>query len=185
MVLKFAVSTAVVVLLSSAAASSWAQKGKKKDSAEVVPDSINRQFQWEEKVVGPKDKGVDHRKIAALQEQARREEEAKRKEPQQPKKVERAAGIDAPATASIPTQDIEKPAAAPAKKPVKRAAYEEPRRRDALDNLLTQETGKSDGFSDRSNNGLNSLFGSEDKPQSRHVATKMSSKKGKKPPRRR
>lgn len=184
MQLKFAVSAAVAMLIASAAPQSYAQKGKKKDSQELVPDSINRQFQWEDKVVGPKDKGIDHKKIAAMQEQARREDEAKKKEPQ-PKKAERAAGVDAPASASLPTMDIEKPAPVAAKKSVKRAAYAEPpKQRDALDNLLTQETGKSEGYSDRgSSNGLGAILASDDKPATHSARPAV--KRGKKPVRRR
>ena len=160
--LKLVVSTALAVAVSVFATGSWAQKGKKKDASqqEVVPDSINRQFQWEEKVVGPKDKGVDHKKIAALQEQGRREDEARKKEP--PKKAQRAEGVDAPASSTLPTMDIEKPAVGVTKKP-KKVAAEAPRQHDALDNILSQETGKSDGFSDRDKKGgLGAILASDD-----------------------
>jgi hypothetical protein len=163
--LKLVVSTALAVSVSVVfATATWAQKGKKKDAQqEVVPDSINRQFQWEEKVVGPKDKGVDHKKIAALQEQGRREDEARKKEP--PKKAQRAEGIDAPASSTLPTMDIEKPATGLAKRPKKVAAAEPPRQHDALDNILSQETGKSDGFSDRDRKGgLGAILASDDAP---------------------
>src|SRR3954447_25830884 len=130
--LKFVVSAAVTIFVLSGATLTWAQKGsakgKKADDGTAVPESINRQFQWEEKVVGPKDKGVDHKKIAAMQEQARREDAAKKKEP--PKKMGRAEGIDAPASTSIPTQDIEKPAAPVARKSARKNTEEAPRQRD-------------------------------------------------------
>jgi len=144
---KLPVSAAVALLVICGATASWAEKGsargsgKSKKSDGMVPESVNRQFQWEEKVVGPKD-GVDHKKIAAMQEQARREDAAKKKLP--PKKAERAQGISAPASSTLPTMDIEKPApAGSVRKPgtvAKKA--EPPRQRDALDNLLAEEGSK-------------------------------------------
>jgi hypothetical protein len=178
--LKFLVSALTAILFLSGSTAVWAQgaKGKRKESKEVVPDSINRQFQWEEKVVGPKDKGIDHQKIAAMQEQARREDAAKKKEPQQPKKAARAEGVDAPASATLPTMDIEKPAPVASKRPVKKAAYQEPpRQRDAIDNLLAEEMpAKSDAASGRS--GLGSVLASNDGP-SRRTASSSHAKKTK------
>ena len=106
-----AVSAGVSLLLLAAGAG-WAGAKGKGDVAESgkdkEPASFNKTFQWEEKVVGPKDKGVDHDKIAAMQEQGRREDAAKRREP--PKKAQRTEGVNGPASSVIPTQDIEKPA---------------------------------------------------------------------------
>src|SRR5215471_13479918 len=138
---KLPVTAAAALLLMCGATASRAEKGsaRGKKSETTVPESVNRQFQWEEKVVGPKTKGVDHQKIAAMQEQARREDAARKKEP--PKKATRAEGIDAPASSTLPTMDIEKPAPAGSIRrtsgPAKKA--EEPRRHDALDNLLAEE----------------------------------------------
>lgn len=143
--LKFSVSLALsAVLMVSGGAMSWAQKGsgKGKKSDELVPDSVNRQFQWEEKVVGPKNEGVDHKKIAAMQEQARREDAARRKAPPPPKK-QRTDGVAAPASSTIPTQDIEKPTApGTARKPTTAKKVEPPHKPDALDNLLAEEGAK-------------------------------------------
>src|SRR5262245_26775137 len=131
--------------IASLASTGWAQKGKGKSKAESsIPDSVNRQFQWEEKVVGPKDKGVDHQKIQRMQEQARREEAAHINDPPPPPKHARAEGVSAPASATLPTMDIEKPAPAgsvkkPARAPVAAASEEPPRRKDAIDDILAEE----------------------------------------------
>jgi hypothetical protein len=149
---KLTVPAAVTVLVIGAVPASWAQGGSARGSgkgsgkAEEISsqtDAISRQFQWEEKVVGPKDKGVDHRKIAAMQEQARREEAARKKQPPPPKKTVRAEGVAAPASATLPTMDIEQPAPAGTglHKSAKKsgAAQAESQQRDALDNLLADE----------------------------------------------
>ncbi|HEX4406769.1 MAG TPA: hypothetical protein VH560_18145, partial [Polyangia bacterium] len=114
---------------------SAADAGKDKET----PASFNKTFQWEDKVVGPKTNRIDHDKIAAMQEQGRREDAAKRREP--PKKAEHAA----PAVAKLPTMDIEKPMSMPARSPVRKAAYTQPKQHDALDNLLAENgVGASD-----------------------------------------
>ena len=128
---KFAVSAGLALLIAAAAPSVRADKKQPKD--EEVPSNINKQFQWEDKVVGPK-AGIDRDKIAATQERGRREEEARKKEA--PKKQERAQGIDAPASATLPTMDIEKPSTAPTKKQKKVAEWWQ---KDALDNLLDDQ----------------------------------------------
>jgi len=144
MQLRFAVSAVIAMLVAFTAPHGWAQKGGKErgnGSKDAVPESVNRQFQWEEKVIGPKTKGVDHRKIAELREQGKREDAARKQEPPPPKK--RAEGVAAPATATLPTMDIEKPAPAGSiRKPMKKAAYasdEPPRRRDAIDDILSEQ----------------------------------------------
>jgi hypothetical protein len=165
---KLPVTAAAALLLVCGATASRAEKGsaRGKKSETAIPESVNRQFQWEEKVVGPKTKGVDHQKIAAMQEQARREDAARKKEP--PKKQARAEGIDAPASSTLPTMDIEKPAPAGSVRrtaPAKRA--EEPRRRDALDNLLAEEgskPGPRTTAAPANRSGLGSILAVEDRP---------------------
>ena len=160
--LKFAVSAAVAVLIATGASRGWAEKGKKQGSSDSA--TINKQFEWENHVVGPKE-GLDQDRIAAIQEKGRRDEEARKKEP--PKKQERAAGVEAAGTATLPTMDIEKPAAA--KKPAakKVAAAEPPRRKDSLDNLLDEQGAKPysarESQSKSGNSGLDNLFASDDK----------------------
>jgi hypothetical protein len=162
--LKFAVSTAVALLIATGATRGWAEKGTKAKH-EAGSDAIDKQLDWENRVVGPKE-GLDHDRLAAIQEKGRRDEEARKKEP--PKKQERAAGIEAAGTATIPTQDIEKPAASKKPSAKKVAAAEPPRRKDSLDNLLDEQGAKP--YSSRAsesksgNGGLDNLFASDDKP---------------------
>jgi hypothetical protein len=171
--LKIALSTAVALLVAAQADKGWADKGKGKKDSEVTAN-FNKQFEWEGKVVGPKE-GLDHDKLAATVEKGKREEEARKKEP--PKKVERAAGINETGAVALPTMDIEKPAAKKqpaAKKEV--AAAPPPRRKDSLDNLLDEQgvkpytppSGKSSG----NNAGLDNLFASDDKSGSGGSARK-------------
>jgi hypothetical protein len=151
--------TAGASLLLIAAGSGWAGGKSKTKGGESVADagkdketpaSFNKTFQWEDKVVGPKPKGVNHDKIAAMQEQGRREDAAKRRDP--PKKAERAA----PAVAKLPTMDIEKPMAA--RSPVRKASYAQPKQHDALDNLLAENgVGSNDDASGR--DGLGKVLG--------------------------
>lgn len=155
--LKCAASAAALLLVTTSAGISSAEKGRKAGKETEVPSSFNKQFQWEEKVVGPK-AGLDKQRLAAIQEQGRREEEARKKEP--PKKQTRAEGVEAPATAALPTMDIEKPATAPAKKQ-KKVVAEAPRQRDALDNLL-DEQGVKPHTPPSGGDGLGSLFASGD-----------------------
>jgi hypothetical protein len=168
-----AVSAGVSLLL-LAAGPGWA--GGKKNAAEsskekeAAPASFNKTFQWEEKVVGPKDKAVDHDKIAAMQEQGRRDEAARKKEP--PKKAERPAGVNGPASSVIPTQDIEKPRAVTMRK----ASYNAPapRHHDEVDNLLAENgVGSSD---DGGRDGLNKVFGGSPSGAAKH---KVAAKHGK------
>lgn len=122
-----------------------------------APASFNKTFQWEENVMGPKDKGINHDKIAAMREQGRREEALK--SAQSPKKRARTEGINGPASSTIPTQDIEKPAPAGGiRTPMRKASYTPPKRRDALDNLLAENNGS--GVDDGSGrDGLGKVFG--------------------------
>src|SRR4029078_13089983 len=103
---KFTLATSVALLLVGAGASPLFARGGKKESSPEMSASMNKQFDWENKVVGPKE-GLDHDKVAATRERGIREEqERKAKGPEKVKKV-----VADPSTATIPTQDIEKPAA--------------------------------------------------------------------------
>src|SRR6516162_3712562 len=116
--IKLAVSAAVLLAAAITCPSAFAEK-KKSSSSSEGDATVNKQLEWENRVVGPK-KGLDKDHLAAIQEQGRREDEARKKEP--PKKAHRAEGIDAPGGVSMPTMDIEKPAAASAKKPSKKVS---------------------------------------------------------------
>jgi hypothetical protein len=138
--------SAGVTLMLVASGTGWA--GERKGEAgkdKEVSASLNKQFQWEEKVVGPHDKGVNHDKIAAMQEEGRRQDEARRQAQMSghAPKAARTAGVNGPATARLPTMDIEK--AAPAgsvRSPVRKAAYSPPPRpHDAIDDLLAEDRG--------------------------------------------
>ncbi len=164
MQLKFASSAALALLLVTGAATGARAEKKKARSGETsteVSANVNKQFEWENKVVGPKE-GIDKDRLAAIQEQGRREDAERKKQPQ--KKPERAKGIDAAGTASLPTMDIEKPAAAPAPKKQKKVASAEPRQKDSLDNLLESNGVKGDnpsGGRTGSDDGLNSIVASD------------------------
>jgi hypothetical protein len=163
--LKFALSTAAALLIATQAERGWADKGQKSKKDVEVTSNFNKQFEWENKVVGPRE-GLDHDRLAAIQEKGRKEDEARKKEP--PKKVERAAGINEAGSVALPTMDIEKPATA--KKPASKKAVAEstpaPRRKDSLDNLLDEQGVKPNnpsGGGISSNSGLDNLFASDDK----------------------
>jgi hypothetical protein len=173
-----AVSAGVSLLL--LAGTGWA--GGKKNVAEsakdkeATPASFNKTLQWEEKVVGPKDKGVDHAKIAAMQEQGRRDEAARKQAP--PKRAaEHPTGVNDPASSTIPTQDIEKPHAVTLHK----ASYAPtPKKHDELDNLLAENgAGSSD---DGGRDGLNKVFGGGSSSATKH---RVAAKHGKRARRRR
>jgi hypothetical protein len=154
---KFVASAAVALLIVTGATASRAEKKKKSaDSNTEVSTNVNKQFEWENKVVGPKE-GIDKDHLAAIQEQGRREEAQRKKEP--PKKQTRAAGVDAAGTATLPTMDIEK-AATPTAKKQKKLASAEPKKKDSLDNLLDSEGIKPDNPSGgkTGDDGLNSLM---------------------------
>ena len=115
---QFTLATSVATLfLASVGASSSFARGGKKEAGSDVPSAINKQFEWENKVVGPKE-GLDHDKVAATRERGVREEqERKNKPPEKKVKV-----VNDPATATLPTMDIEKPTAPTEKKQKKVAA---------------------------------------------------------------
>ena len=142
-----------VSLLSASPA--FARGGKKEANGEM-PASMTQQFQWEDKVVGPKE-GLDKDRVAATRERGIREEqERKAKGPEKVKKV-----VADPSTATIPTQDIEKPAA-PVERKKKVAAAPAPKQRDALDNLL-DEQGVKPNRPTGGSTGLDSVLASDDK----------------------
>ena len=157
---KFTLATSVALLLVCAGASPSFARGGKKESSPEMSASMNKQFDWENKVVGPKE-GLDHDKVAATRERGIREEqERKAKGPEKVKKV-----VADPSTATIPTQDIEKPAA-PVERKKKVAAAPAPKQRDALDNLL-DEQGVKPNRPTGGSTGLDSVLASDDKGSSK------------------
>ena len=164
--LTMATSVAALFLVGGGVSPAFARGGKKEAGGEM-PASINQQFQWENKVVGPKE-GLDHDKVAATRERGIKEEQERKA--RGPEKVKRT--VAEPSTASITTQDIEKPAA-PVERKKKVAAVQAPRQRDALDNLLDEQGVKPNRPSGGST-GLDSVLASDDKP------AKASGKKAKK-----
>ena len=160
--LKIALSTAVALLVGVQATQGWADKGKGKKDQEVTAN-FQKQFEWEKEVVGPKE-GLDHSRLAAIQEKGRKEDEARKKEP--PKKVERAAGINEAGSVALPTMDIEKPAAKKAPAAKREVAAAPVKRKDSLDNLLDEQGVKPytppSGKKGSDNAGLDNLFASSD-----------------------
>jgi hypothetical protein len=146
-----------------------ADSGKEKET----PPAFNKTFEWEDKVVGPKDKGVDHDKIAAQQEQGRREEAARKRDEAsgRTKKAARPEGVNGPATATLPTMDIEKAAPAGSVHPMRRASYTPPRQHDAIDNVLAENGVGSDG---PSSSGLDGVIG---RPNKHHRAAARHAKR--------
>jgi hypothetical protein len=154
---KSAAAAAIALLLLTGGVSR-AEKKAKKDSSGEVGTGIDKQLEWENKVVGPK-AGINKDHLAAIQEQGRREDAERKKEP--PKKVGRAAGVDAPASSSLPTMDIEKPSTSVKKS--KKVASAEPHQKDSLDNLLDSEGIKPDNPSGgrTGDDGLNGVLASD------------------------
>jgi hypothetical protein len=154
---KFTLATSVALLLVGAGASPSFARGGKKESSPEMSSQMNQQFDWEKKVVGPKE-GLDHDKVAATRERGIREDEERKKQvPQKKVKV-----VAEPSTAAIPTQDIEKPAA-PVERKKKVAAAPAPKKRDALDNLLDEQGIKPNNPSGGGTAGLDSVLASADK----------------------
>ena len=155
---KLTLATSIATLLLVGSSTSFARGGKKEagDANTAMPASMSQQFEWENKVVGPKE-GLDHKKVAATREQGvREEEERKQQAPVKQKKV-----VADPATATLPTMDIEKPAA-PTEKKQKKVAVQAPHQKDALDNLLDEQGVKPNRPSGGST-GLDSVLASDDK----------------------
>ena len=155
---QFFLATSVATMLSlvvSGASPAFARGGKKEAGSEM-PAAMNQQFQWEDKVVGPKE-GLDQKRVAATREQGIREEEERKKQaPVKQKKV-----VADPASATLPTMDIEKPAA-PTEKKKKVTVAPAPKQRDALDNLLDEQGIKPNNPSGGSSSGLDSVLASGD-----------------------
>src|SRR5262249_31908033 len=149
----------VALLLVGAGSSPSFARGGKKDPNNEMSAQMKNQFDWENKVVGPKE-GLDHDKVAATRERGIKEEEERKKQvPQKKVKV-----VAERSTASIPTQDIEKPAA-PVERKKKVAAAPAPRKRDALDNLLDEQGIKPNRPSGGgTGDGLGAVLASDDKP---------------------
>ena len=139
----------------------WGKGGKAKaDKDGQVPDAISKQFKWEEGVVGPNDKKIDHNKIAAMQAAARKEDASHKNEPTV-KKAERPSGVGVPASSTLPTMDIEKAAPVAARAPRARpVADSQPRNRDSLDQLLDSE--KEGSPSRRGDGGLGKVLAVSD-----------------------
>jgi hypothetical protein len=164
---KSAAAAAIALLMLSGGVSR-AEK-KKKDASSDTGTGIDKQLEWENKVVGPK-AGIDKDHLAAVQEQGRREEAQRKKEP--PKKAGRASGVDAPASSELPTMDIEK--ASTTSKKSKKVASAEPRKKDSLDNLLDSEGVKPDNPSGgrTGDDGLGSLLASDGSSAKKSTASK-------------
>jgi hypothetical protein len=160
---QFTLATSIATLLvlgvtaSPVVVSPAFARGGKKETSKELPASMSQQFEWENRVVGPKE-GLDQKKVAATREQGLREEEERKKQaPVKQKKV-----VADPATATLPTMDIEKPAAPTEKKQKKVATAQAPRQKDALDNLLDEQGVKPNNPSGGSSGGgLDSVFASE------------------------
>ena len=149
---QFTLATSVAALLLAGSSAAFGRGGKK-DSGEM-PASINQQFQWEDKVVGPKE-GLDKDRVAATRERGIKEEQERKA--RGPEKVKHS--VAEPSSSTIPTQDIEKPAAPVERK--KKATAQAPRQRDALDNLLDEQGVKPNNPSG-GGTGLDSVLASGD-----------------------
>ena len=156
---QLSLATSVAALLLVGSTSPSFARGGRKESSKETPAQFNQQFDWENKVVGPKE-GLDHDKVAATRERGIKEEEERKKQvPQKQKKV-----VAEPSTAAIPTQDIEKPAA-PVEHKKKVASAPAPKKRDALDNLLDEQGIKPNRPSGGgTGDGLGAVLASDDKP---------------------
>jgi hypothetical protein len=141
-------------------------RGGKKEANGEMPASMSQQFQWEDKVVGPKE-GLDKDKVAATRERGLREEQERKNKP--PEKVKKV--VADPASATLPTMDIEKPAA-PTEKKQKKVATAQPRQRDALDNLLEEQGVKPNNPSGGGSGGLDSVFASGDSSKGKKAGKK-------------
>jgi len=156
--LTLATSVAALLLVGASPAfvSTAYGRGGKKEAGGEMPASINQQFEWENRVVGPKE-GLDKDKVAATRERGIKEDQERKA--RGPEKVKRT--VAEPSTATIPTQDIEKPAA-PSEHRKKVAAAQAPRQKDALDNLLDEQGVKPNRPSGGST-GLDAVLASDDK----------------------
>jgi hypothetical protein len=154
----FALSVAFGALsLSALPGAAWAKGAKDGEKNGEVPDAVSRQFKWEEGVVGTNDKKLDRKKIAAMQEAARKED-AKHKNEPTVKKAERPQGVGVPASSTLPTMDIEKAAPTPVKAPKAHPVAAQPKSRDSLDQLLDSESKDSGGSGRKSDGGLGKIL---------------------------
>ena len=168
--LPLATSVAALLCVSLLGASPAFARGGKKEASGEMPASINQQFQWEDKVVGPKE-GLDKDRVAATRERGLREEQERKNKP--PEKVKKV--VADPASATLPTMDIEKPAA-PTEKKQKKVA-QALRQRDALDNLLDEQGVKPNNPSGGSS-GLDSVLASGDKSSAKGKKTERKGRRG-------
>src|SRR5262249_45258127 len=97
--LTLATSVAALFLVGAGASPAFARGGKK-EAGTAVRAAINQEFEWENKVVGPKE-GLDHDKVAATRDRGIKEDQERKA--RGPEKVKRT--VAEPSTASIPTQD--------------------------------------------------------------------------------
>ncbi len=143
--------------LSALPGAAWAKGAKDGEKNGEVPDAVSRQFKWEEGVVGTNDKKLDRKKIAAMQEAARKED-AKHKDEPRVKKAERPQGVGVPASSTLPTMDIEKAAVTPVRAPKAHPVATQPKSRDSLDQLLDSESKDSGGSGRKSDGGLGKIL---------------------------
>jgi hypothetical protein len=155
--------------LSLSPSAAWAKGKAKADKEGDVPDSIKGQFKWEEGVVGPNEKKLDHNKIAAMQAAARKEDAAHKNEPTV-KKAERPAGVGAPSSFTPPTMDIEKPAPVAARPRPRAPVQAAPKTHDSLDQLLDSEKDTGTGRSN-SDGGLSKVLAVSDHAPARAAAS--------------
>ena len=113
----------------------------------------------------------DKDRVAATRERGEREEQERKNRP--PEKVKKV--VADPASATLPTMDIEKPAA-PAERKQKKVA-QAPRQRDALDNLLDDQGVKPNNPSGGSS-GLDSVLASGDKGSAKGKKTERKGRRG-------
>src|SRR5262245_29389049 len=169
---KFTLATSVALLLLGAGASPSFARGGKKDPNNEMSSQVNKQFDWENKVVGPKE-GLDHDKVAATRERGIREEQERTaKGTEKVKKV-----VADPSTATIPTQDIAKPAD-PVERKKKVAAAPAPRQRDAPDNLPSAQGVKPHNPAGGGTNGLDSVLAWDDKGSKGKKAAAKKTRRG-------
>jgi len=169
---QFTLASVATLLLAGSSSTSAFARGGKKEASNEMPASMSQQFQWEDKVVGPKE-GLDKDKVAATRERGIKEDQERKAKG--PEKVKRT--VAEPSTAAIPTQDIEKPAA-PVERKKKVAAAQAPRQRDALDNLLDEQGVKPNRPSGGGTGGLDSVFASDSDSKSKKSTGAKKTRRG-------
>jgi len=169
---QFTLASVATLLLAGSSSTLAFARGGKKEASNEMPASMSQQFQWEDKVVGPKE-GLDKDKVAATRERGIKEDQERKAKG--PEKVKRT--VAEPSTAAIPTQDIEKPAA-PVERKKKVAAAQAPRQRDALDNLLDEQGVKPNRPSGGGTGGLDSVFASDSDSKSKKSTGAKKTRRG-------